>query len=334
MAIICDRRGFDAQSHRLLRARRRVIHLFARAFEPALEGQRILAEVVHEARERGRVPRPEFLAPCAGRVRDRDQMLGQRLPKPLFAVLKRVRVEDAVPFPRRRSALTSFRPSSHGGRVPRKRRHRDKVCARLPRERGVQTAKAGRHSDGDGLHLVVKDTGRRTWVLRYQMSGVRRDKGLGSYPEVGLRYARSKAAADRALIARGLDPIEEQRASRKAAKPVPTFGDIAQLVIADAQSKSSNAKVQYQWKRHLGEAYSGPLLERPVHEITDRGRCRRTVPLVNLKDRKHRAEGFRVPLIQRSAEIVRQMHEGRLSGYIFPGQVSGKPLSNIALLRS
>jgi hypothetical protein len=53
-----------------------------------------------------------------------------------------------------------------------------------------------------------------------------------------------------------------------AAPPVPkkvffkptgvtnTFGDIAQLVIADAQSKSTNAKVRYQWERHLGPAYS------------------------------------------------------------------------------
>jgi hypothetical protein len=49
---------------------------------------------------------------------------------------------------------------------------------------------------------------------------------------------------------------------------VPTFGDIAQLVVVDAQSKSTNAKVRYQWQRHLGEAYSGPLLARPVHEIT------------------------------------------------------------------
>ena len=36
-------------------------------------------------------------------------------------------------------------------------------------ERGVQTAKSGRHSDGDGLHLVVSETGRKKWVLRYQM---------------------------------------------------------------------------------------------------------------------------------------------------------------------
>ena len=41
----------------------------------------------------------------------------------------------------------------------------------------------------------------------------------------------------------------------------------APLVIADAQAKTTNDKVKYQWERHLGPAYSGPLLDRPVHEI-------------------------------------------------------------------
>src|ERR1700733_11408449 len=135
-------------------------------------------------------------------------------------------------------------------------------------ERTVQTAKTGRHSDGDGLHLVVGENGRKKWVLRYQVRGVRRDKGLGSYPEVGLKEARSRAGVDRGLIAKGVDPIQERQAARRAAKPLPTFGDIARLVIADAQSKSTNVKVRYQWERHLGPAYSGPLLDRPVHEIT------------------------------------------------------------------
>ena len=53
-------------------------------------------------------------------------------------------------------------------------------------ERGVQTAKPGRHSDGHGLHLVVSEAGRKKWVLRYQVAGVRKDKGLGAYPAVGL----------------------------------------------------------------------------------------------------------------------------------------------------
>ena len=297
---------------------------------------------------------------------------------------------------------------------------------------------------------MVKETGRKTWVLRYQVNGVRHDKGLGSYPDVSLKEARSKAGVDRGLIAKGIDPIEEHRATRKAAKPVPTFADIAQIVIADAQSKSTNAKVRYQWERHLGEAYSGPLLARPVHEITtvevvavlrpvwrtkpevarklypairrvfeharillrdeygismpsnparwedlkamgfeqpvhlskgrhpslpfnrmaefmadlrereavaaralefliltnirtdavlkatwdqfDLNQAVWTVPLINLKDRKYRTEGFRVPMVARAAGIARQMNEVRVSRYVFGGQVSNKPLSNMALL--
>jgi integrase len=135
-------------------------------------------------------------------------------------------------------------------------------------ERTAQTAKPGRHSDEGGLYLVVAKTGRKKWVLRYQLNGVRRDKGLGSYPQVGLKDVRSKASADRSLIAKGIDPIEERRASSKVGRPVPTFGDIAEKVIADAQIKSTNAKVRYQWERHLGPVYSGPLLPRPVNDIT------------------------------------------------------------------
>ena len=51
-------------------------------------------------------------------------------------------------------------------------------------------------------------------------------------------------------------------------KPIPTFAEIAKLVIADAQARSINAKVRYQVARHLGPVYCGPLLNRPVNEIT------------------------------------------------------------------
>jgi integrase len=135
-------------------------------------------------------------------------------------------------------------------------------------ELGVKRAKEGRHMDGDGLMLVVRASGRKSWLLRYQMKGARRDMGLGSYPEIGLKEARRKTAEARRLIESGDDPIQARLTAQKAAKPVPTFGDIAALVIVDAQAKTANEKVKYQWDRHLGSAYSGPLLDRPVHEIT------------------------------------------------------------------
>ncbi|MDR1649710.1 MAG: Arm DNA-binding domain-containing protein, partial [Synergistaceae bacterium] len=45
-------------------------------------------------------------------------------------------------------------------------------------------------SDGDGLLLVVKDTGSKRWVLRYRIDGKEKRAGLGKYPIVGLADAR------------------------------------------------------------------------------------------------------------------------------------------------
>jgi integrase len=122
-----------------------------------------------------------------------------------------------------------------------------------------------------GLRLFPgSEKGVGKWTLRFvsPVSGKRRDMGLGSYPQVAIAKAREKAQDARRQIDAGLDPIEARKAAEKAAKPVPTFREIAALVIADAKRKSVNAKVRYQWERHLGKAYSGALLDRPVNEIT------------------------------------------------------------------
>ena len=44
----------------------------------------------------------------------------------------------------------------------------------------VKNAKAGRHADGGGLHLLVKETGARSWVYRFMLKGKTRDIGLGA----------------------------------------------------------------------------------------------------------------------------------------------------------
>jgi hypothetical protein len=135
-------------------------------------------------------------------------------------------------------------------------------------DRSVKTAREGRHGDGAGLHLVVSESGRRKWVMRYQMNGARRDIGPRLVSSVGLSDARIAAADARKLMAQRIDPLRARQTARKAGKRIPTFQDIAELVISDAQSKSGNAKVRSQWERNLGPVYFGPLLSRPVHEIT------------------------------------------------------------------
>jgi hypothetical protein len=79
-------------------------------------------------------------------------------------------------------------------------------------DRAVRTARPGRHADGTvrGLHLVVQAGGSRSWVLRYQIAGRRRDMGLGPYPGIGLARAREKALEARRLVVEGRDPLAER----------------------------------------------------------------------------------------------------------------------------
>ena len=94
----------------------------------------------------------------------------------------------------------------------------------------VKNARAGRHADGGGLYLLVKDSGARSWMLRMQMKGVRRDFGLGSLRDVSLSDARTAASAMRCEIKHGVDPVAVRRAARVT---VPSF-EIAARACYDA----------------------------------------------------------------------------------------------------
>jgi hypothetical protein len=74
--------------------------------------------------------------------------------------------------------------------------------------RSVETARAGRHNDGDGLNLIVDPSGAKRWLVYLFVKGQnrRREMGLGSYPEVMLPAAREAAARNRAAASRGEEP--------------------------------------------------------------------------------------------------------------------------------
>ena len=75
--------------------------------------------------------------------------------------------------------------------------HKPKLTARQ-----VETAPAGTYDDGRRLRLVVRPSGARSWILRYQLNGKRRNMGLGRWPETTLGMARDKALE----VRRGIEP--------------------------------------------------------------------------------------------------------------------------------
>lgn len=110
----------------------------------------------------------------------------------------------------------------------------------------VRNARPGRHHDGNGLYLHVQPGGGRSWVLRIQADGKRRDIGLGaadlSPRSVGkgeespivipllqrklltLSEAREKGRMLRDAAKAGLDPIFERDRERRS---IPRFREAA-----------------------------------------------------------------------------------------------------------
>src|SRR3954454_7535937 len=125
-------------------------------------------------------------------------------------------------------------------------------------DREVRTALPGRHGDDAvrGLMLVVQPSGTRSWMLRYQLNGRRRDMGLGPYPEITLARARERAMEARRLVKEGRDPLAER--SRGTAL---TFKAAAGALIESKRPGWRNAKHAGQWGSTL-ETYAYPALGR------------------------------------------------------------------------
>src|SRR5215212_8286219 len=84
----------------------------------------------------------------------------------------------------------------------------------------VKHAKPGRYGDGKGLYLQVKDTGARSWLLRYERNGRERWMGLGGVEFVPLAEARERAFEERRRLRQGIDPLDARRAEATKARIV------------------------------------------------------------------------------------------------------------------
>ena len=127
----------------------------------------------------------------------------------------------------------------------------------------VRTAPPGRHADGDCLYLYVKDTGARSWVVRAQFDGLRRDFGLGGYPRVSLAEARRRveqivdvlrAGGDPRADAGGGDPRADARR-----RSVPLVRDFVETVIADRRPTWSCTATEGSW-RHCFATHVFPVV--------------------------------------------------------------------------
>ena len=110
----------------------------------------------------------------------------------------------------------------------------------------------GTYEDGEGLRLVVKPTGRKSWVLRFQLAGRRREMGLGSYPEISLKTARLEASSKRRHLIGGVDPLAARDLERAAQREALRAHEAKQLkfeALAREYWVAHGSTWSEQWRR-------------------------------------------------------------------------------------
>ena len=142
----------------------------------------------------------------------------------------------------------------------------------------VKNAKPGRHADGGGLHLLVKDSGARSWVYRFMLGGKSRDVGLGAAGPGGISLAAARDARDalRIKVKAGTDPLEERQ--RRAADAIAeaqiakvagiTFRSVSEIYMESNWESWRNDKHRHQWKSTMA-TYVYPVVgDLPVAEVS------------------------------------------------------------------
>lgn len=139
-------------------------------------------------------------------------------------------------------------------------------------------SQVGIHSDGGGLYLRIRPSGR-SWFfigtlkaegkLRVKGTGKgeRIELGLGSVLDVSLAKARERAAEIRAMLIDGIDPRVERAKTKIQEKPVVTFGTFAMEMLDDIEDGFKNPKHRQQWRNTL-KTYAQPLFDVPIDAVT------------------------------------------------------------------
>ena len=136
-------------------------------------------------------------------------------------------------------------------------------------KRSIGTLGPGRHGDGNGLFLLVKPSGARSWVIRLTIKGqlnskggpFRTDFGLGSADLVDLQEARAKAFDYRRMARSGVNP------KYSSAGVVPTFEQAAREVHNERLPTWKNKKHADQFINTLRDYAFPKIGKRKVSEI-------------------------------------------------------------------
>ena len=132
----------------------------------------------------------------------------------------------------------------------------------------VKNAKPGKHTDGEGMYLLVTEAGQKYWRFDYRFLGKYKTLALGVFPDTTLAMARSKRAEARTLLASDQDPSVAKRKAKAIEKQKHdnTFQSVAQKWLETTASQRK-ANTDAKLKSWLSRDVMPQLGHLPISEI-------------------------------------------------------------------
>jgi integrase len=130
----------------------------------------------------------------------------------------------------------------------------------------IDSLSPGTYSDGNNLYLIVKETGARTYMLRYQWQGRPQKMGLGAPRDVSLKDARDKAIDANRLLAKNINPRDDRDEKRYATESV-LFFEFAEALLLEKQKGFKHKAHKAKWQRTVN-IHAKPLHKKRIDLIT------------------------------------------------------------------
>ncbi|UVE18194.1 tyrosine-type recombinase/integrase [Pseudomonas sp. LS44] len=123
-------------------------------------------------------------------------------------------------------------------------------------------------TDAHGLYLLVNPNGSKLWKLKYRVAGKEKKLALGAYPTVTLQKARQRRDDARQLLAEGIDPGQQRKATKQAQKAEAlTFETVAREWYTYNAPRWAES-TRYKAKLYLENDIIPGIGSRPIAGIT------------------------------------------------------------------
>lgn len=124
-------------------------------------------------------------------------------------------------------------------------------------------------SDFEGLFVLVKLSGSKSWRFKYRLDGKEGLLVIGDYPAIGLAQARKARDAAKALLAQGRDPNEAKQDDKRVRLEAKghTFAKIGDAFLEKQRKEGKSQATLNKTEYHLKLA-SRDFGLKPITEIT------------------------------------------------------------------